>query len=316
MNKTLRLFFFIILIGFGDHLLVPLQKTGQKVPVPRGDYLGQKPPGLIPEVFARGIVSAGKNELNAAFSPDGSELFFSIWTHQRKYVLMHMKQANGKWTMPQPAPFSGKYSDVDPSFSPEGKTLFFSSYRPAPWANGTSTMDIWIVEKKDSAWSEPENVGAVINSYKDELHAVLSGKSNLFFASNRPGGKGGKDIYCSRFVNGGFTSPENLGNAVNSSYLDSDCCIAPNEDFLIFGSLRPGGFGKGDLYICFQQKDGSWTPAKNMGKEINTSESEYAPILSPDGKFFFFTRKGPTQNGIGDVYWVDSAVIREFKLKK
>ena len=81
---------------------------------------------------------------------------------------------------------------------------------------------------------------------------------------------------------------------------------------MIFASGRSGGFGANDLYISFKKEDGSWTPAKNMGEKINSKTTDYAPSLSPDGKFFFFTSN---VEGSSDLYWVSSQVIENLRTK-
>lgn len=103
---------------------------------------------------------------------------------------------------------------------------------------------------------------------------------------------------------------------------------------LIFTSERPGGLGSGDLYISFIDEEGNWTKAKHMGDKINTPGSEYCPMISPDGKYLFFTsarrstRRIPDKpltydnfkkihsrslNGLSDIYWVDARIIQGLK---
>ena len=97
----------------------------------KGRYLGQKPPGLVPEIFAEGIVSTSKDEINAVFSPDGKEFYFSKDTYQnrssvgRDYTIMYMKQTKNGWIKPQVAPFSRKYMNADMSITHDNRFLFF-----------------------------------------------------------------------------------------------------------------------------------------------------------------------------------------------
>jgi Tol biopolymer transport system component len=81
---------------------------------------------------------------------------------------------------------------------------------------------------------------------------------------------------------------------------------------IVNSSGRPDDLGNSDLYISFKKEDGSWTKLKNMGNKINSPETDYCPMLSPDGKYFFFTSK---RSGNGDIYWVDAKIIDDF-LKK
>ena len=73
------------------------QKKLDNFPVLKGPYLGQKPPGMEPEIFAPGIISTEKSEINSVFSPDGNEFYFSRWDPSKKiHIIMSMKRVNKK----------------------------------------------------------------------------------------------------------------------------------------------------------------------------------------------------------------------------
>jgi Tol biopolymer transport system component len=95
----------------------------------KGPYLGQSSPGLKPVIFAPGIVSTEKNELNSVFTPDGKEFYFSSFDPGRGYTIMVMKESAGGWTSPRTASFSGRYSEVDMFITHDGKYFFFTSGR-------------------------------------------------------------------------------------------------------------------------------------------------------------------------------------------
>jgi ankyrin repeat protein len=272
-----------------------------------GEYLGQEKPGLTPVMFAPGVVSTEKGELNSVFTPDGKEFYFAIQTGRMKWEIMVMKQENNRWSKPTVTSFSGQYSDVDPFISPDGKKLFYASNRPLE-ANGEpkKDFDIWVVERIKDGWSQPWNPGSPINSEEEEFFPTVTTDGTMYFQSKRPGCGGERDIYRSRPVNGKYEKVENVGDVINSEGFEGDAFISPDEDYMILSTDRPGRLGKGDLYISFRDKDDQWTPLKNMGEKINTEYVENCPILSPDGKFLFFTRNG-------DIYWVDAKVIQEFK---
>ena len=110
---------------------------------------------------------------------------------------------------------------------------------------------------------------------------------------------GSRDIYYSRFDKSSFTGPIHLGREINTEYSEGDVLIAPDESYMIVSSSgRPDDLGNGDLYISFKKEDGSWTNLMNMGNNINSSETDYCPMLSQDGKYFFFTSK---RSGNGDI---------------
>lgn len=275
-----------------------------------GPYLGQKVPGSDAEIFAPGIISTAANECCASFSIDGNSFLFTRGQSTLDGILL-MQKVKSVWSKPELAPFSAGEQDWDCMFSPDSKRVFFSSGRPIN-DNGMTLKDyrIWVSERTKDAWSEPYLLPYPVNSGDHDSYPSLSEEGTLYFFSRRDGGIGEADIYSSTKINGNYSTIENPGEPVNSEYDDFDPFIAPDESYLIFCSNRPDGFGNYDMYITFKKKKGTWTKPVNMGEKINSASSEYAPILSPDGKFFFFTSN---KTGNWDIYWMDSRIIKELK---
>ncbi len=281
-------------------------------PVLSGPYLGQLPPDSTPGIFALGIVCTGRYVLNACFSPDLKEFYYSTLDAVGRYTILQMREIEGQWTRPQIAPFSGTYSEADPCLSPDGTRLYFPSNRSLIKEGETvAAYNIWFVERKGSGWSRPQPLGPSINQDESlDIYPSVTQSGSLYFSSNRPGGRGDSDIYRAQWQDGHFTEPENLGKTINTKDREFDAFIAPDESYLVFASRRSEGYGNADLYISFRDDQGRWTPAVNMGKSINSSESEFTPVVTPDGKFFFFTS---TRLGQGDIYWVDSSVLLAYR---
>lgn len=273
----------------------------------RGEYMGQKPPGPVPEIFAPGIVSTDKKELNSVFTPDGKEFYYSL-SENGRYTIYYMQQEDGLWSEPKVAPFSTKYSNVDMCVSYDGKKLFFGSNRPVSGeGKAEEGHDIWMVTRTETGWSEPENLGPLVNAGEHQIYPTVTKELTLYFQSRREGNIGGSDLYRAEYVNGKYTKPENLGSAVNTEHNEGDVLIAPDESYLIVSTRgRSDSLGRSDLYISFRRPDGSWTKAENMGPTINSEATEYCPMLSPDGRYLFFTS---TKSGNGDIYWVDAKII-------
>jgi len=247
-----------------------------------------------------------------------------------------MKRENNRWTAPEVVPFSGNYSDADPCFSPDGKRLFFVSRRPLDGTGEPKDWDIWYVDRTGDGWSEPENVGTPVNTDKDEFHPSVTNNGTLYYMGFDADEK--SDIYRSRFKNGRYLNPEKLGKSINTDeYGEGEVYIAPDESYMIFNSNnRPDSYGRSDFYITYRNEDGSWTKAKNMGEKINSSEPDYCPNVTFDGKYFFFTsfrrpeRAFPDKpaiykeiikiyesplNGRGNIYWIDAKIIRMLRDK-
>ncbi|MCP5106099.1 MAG: hypothetical protein GY950_22125, partial [bacterium] len=286
------------------------KNTLKKKPVLKGEYLGQPKPGLVPVLFAPGFVSTEHRQLNAVFTADGKEFYFSVSKPNTPFAIMVTKQVNGQWSTPAVIPFGGKHSDVDHSISPDGKRFFFCSRRPVNVDDKPKKdHDFWVAERINKDWSEPRHLGFEVNTDKEDYYPVVTRDGTLYFSSQREG-EGTNNIYHSRLKDGKYTKADKLGEAVNTEYREFDPFIAPDESFLIFASERPDGYGASDLYISFRKEDGAWAKAKNMGEGINSSGPDFTPMLSPDGKYLFFTSG---RGGVNDIYWVDAKIIKGSK---
>jgi len=260
-------------------------------------YLGQPRAGDTPEVFAKGIISLPNvNEATVNFSSDGRMCLVYIGAWPASYV-MYTEFKNGKWTALARAWFSVTRPVDEPAFSADGKRIYFSS------SNGGSTSDLYYIEKNDSGWGEPVNLGPPVNTSGDEFHPCVVADGSIYFTASD-----GKITLC-RMVGGKFQPRITLPEPINlPSARDSygDPWVAQDESFMLFKSNRTGGTGGFDDYVSFRNPDGSWGPAKNLGVKINGSGDEVSPDLSPDGKYLFFGKNG-------DVYWVKADFLKALR---
>jgi WD40-like Beta Propeller Repeat len=293
-------------------------------------------PILEPTIFAPGVISTGDYEVCPQFSLDGKTFYFVKSTPDANFwTIVFSRLEAGKWTDPQVAPFSGRYSDADEFITNDGKQMFFISKRPVSSdisPNAAGKLDIWVMDKTAGGeWSEPRNLGRPVNSDGSEYFPTLSQKGTIYFGSGRKDGKGGVDLYRSRLVNNQYQEPENLGDAINTTFDEYEPFIAPDESFLIFmAGGRPDGLGGFDLYIS-HNRNGNWTPAKNLGAPINSAVDELSPRITFDGKYFFWASARSTidkpknkswsftelsnayhspGNGLGDIYYMEITALK------
>lgn len=307
----------------------------ENFPVLKGAYLGQNPPGTTPEIFAPGVITTEYHEHSSpAFSKDETEVYWSVFINfYGPQVILTMQQKGGQWTQPEVASFSGQYTDGNPCFSPDGKKLFFESRRPVSEnEESLDDLDLWVVERTVTGWGKPGHLEWDVNSNRWERGPSISDNGNLYFCSMRAGGFGSMDLYCSEFVDGKYSKPENLGSVINTEGYESWPFIAPDESYIIYES------DSGDLFISFRKGDGTWPEPIDMSEKIQSKRSQDRfPKLSNDGKYFFFvsnrwlgnryfdTQLNLTQvkekaksisNGMGNVFWVDAKIIEELKPQK
>ena len=289
-------------------LLVPTGAQSQAFPELAGPYLGQEEPGIAAKLFAPDVLI---RPLGLSFTPDSRELYYASWQQPRVRILS-MREVDGRWTESATPRFSGKYEDWDLNISPDGNRLYFSSKRPRSGEGEPRTdADIWYVERTAfGEWGEPQNLGPPVNTDGDEVHPTVTSDGTVYFFSGREGGFGSADIYRSRFVDGQYTVPENLGAPINTTVAEMDPFVAHDESFLVFHSRAEGGFGENDLYISFRTSSGSWGTPVNMGPAINGEANDYCGRFSIDGRYFFFSS---TKNGTRGIYWIDAKVLENLK---
>lgn len=271
-------------------------------------YFDQSPPGTTWSTFAPGVISLpDRVEFGSVYSKNGKEFFYATEI-DGKAELHYRKLDNNKWSEPVALLADNNYSYNDPFLTPDEKRLFFISDRTMSGEGPKKDFDIWYIERNGTQWSKPVNAGPNINSPKNEYYISFTKTGAIYFSSYRNGAEGTEDydIYTCRYVNGEFQTAVRLGPAVNSPGYEGDVYVDPDETYLIYCSNRPGTFGRGDLFISYKNADGSWTPSKNMGKEVNEDKTEYCPFVTPDGKYLLFTAKG-------DIRWVDAGIIRKLK---
>jgi Tol biopolymer transport system component len=235
-------------------------------------------------------VSTNLSERDMAISPDGREMFYTIQSNQHAVstIIRLKKLSNNKWSSPEVASFSGRYSDLEPAFSPDGKRVYFSSNRPAE-SGAPKDYDIWYVDKTGDTWSMPKSIGAPINTSANEFYPSIASNGSIYFTAEYDNSVGKEDIYVSRWVGGAFTTPAPLDTAVNSKLWEFNAFVTADEKYIVFTSYgRKNDKGGGDLYISTKNSNGKWEPAKPL-TSINSNGLDYCPFITADQKTFFFT---------------------------
>jgi len=268
-------------------------------------YFCQTPPGKSAELFAPKIINHLAHS-SPSFTPDGKEIYWStVSGNNETRKIFYVKFDNNKWSKPILTSFSGNHHDDQPFISYDGKKIYFASKRPKI-ENGDQENDIWISDKTEQGWNEPRTINNLIGFWTP----TVTRNGTIYFLEIIEGTR----VICrAELKNGKYSKIECLNEHINKKGGLNWCpFIAPDESYLIFSSNREGGFGLGDLYISFKNKNGEWQEAINMGNSINTDRQERFPGVSPDGKYLFFTRWHSAPN-YHDLYWVDARIIKNLK---
>jgi hypothetical protein len=283
-------------------------------------------------VFAPGIVSLGFHELSLTVSADGSDIVYVISDgNYHYYSLVHVELTPDGWRRPELLPFHGPHRDYACQFDPAKDVLYFSSNRPLPHSADSSTgHHLWRTELAAEGWGEPTPLDLPGNLEHDQSCASVALSGNIYFL--RKSDEGIRNIYVYRYADGVYPEAEPLGPPLSFEEGVGRPYVAPDESYLMFQAVFDEGFGSGDLYVSYRN-DTTWSEPVNLGETINTEDSDFGPIVSPDGKYLFFSsyRGLPKEeclagsyqelmeayrtpeNGYATLYWVDASIIEQLK---
>jgi outer membrane protein OmpA-like peptidoglycan-associated protein/Tol biopolymer transport system component len=257
-------------------------------------------------IFSPQNAGAGVNSAALEYFPsliiDGSKMIFTRRVNSDE-DFYESDFIDGKWS--EAKPLGGKVNtnlnEGAQNISQDGQLLIFTGCN---YPEGQGSCDLYFSVKRNNGWSEPQNLGPVVNTDFWESSPSLSpDKRDLYFASSRAGGFGGRDIWVThRLPSGKWSMPENLGEAVNTSGDESCPFMHADNQTLYFNSNGHTGYGMTDLFFSKKINDSSWVMAENLGYPINTIDDEGSLIVAADAKTAYYASdKGEGMGGL-DIY--------------
>ncbi len=290
-----------VLVAIGWTSPIGAQEDG--FPVLRGPYLGQKPPGELPESFAPSIISS-ENAVHGciAFYPDGNEIywiFLAEGPEENPPVIHFVRQVDGQWAKPETLEFSREYGAANICISPDGKKLFFNSRRPWPdsWGrqparNTLEAYKIWYVERVGSGWGTPKPLDQRINQ---DLGGVSCTNDGTLYTHG---------VRRIRFKDNQYLQPEQFGYPLDLGRISGgNPHISPDESYILFNAKWPGKFGYG-IFASYRYHDDRWTEPVNLLEKVKAPRGGSQPIVTPDGKYLFSYSQGR-------FCWMDAGVIND-----
>lgn len=213
---------------------------------------------------------------------------------------------NGSWQKGTSiSSINTKLHDAAIALSSDGQQLF--TFKDDASGGG----DIFISTLEGTTWSVPEKLKGVVNSASWEGSASLSANGKvLYFASERPGGFGGRDLYrASKLENNTWGNVVNLGSKINTEEDDDSPYIHPDGLTLVFSSKGHNSMGGYDIFKTdFNEIDSAWSAPTNIGFPINTTDDDIYYVLSADGKKGYFASGKDGGRGDKDIYIVEPAI--------
>ncbi|MCX6226535.1 MAG: OmpA family protein [Bacteroidia bacterium] len=259
-----------------------------------------------------GPVNTPDDEYFPSLSVDGSVLVFTRQTKDPGNVkkapqedLFHVAYQDTGYRMPEafPFPINTRGNEGTQSLSQDGRIMFFTACNRPDTKGG---CDIYYSVKSGDNWSDPVNLGYPVNSrYWESTPFLAPDGKRLFFASNRPGGSGGMDIWQSTLKpDRSWSAPVNLGQPVNTPFDELSPAILVDGNTLFFSSNGHIGMGGFDLYrFDLSNKNKSYIP-DNLGYMLNTCYDEDGLTVNTGLNLGLFASNRDTLTG-KDIYQAD-----------
>lgn len=221
-------------------------------------------------------------------------------------VYMSVKNSDSTWSEPVPVmSINTKGNDAVIALSPDGQILF--TFNSTEKDKG----DIYMSTLEGSSWTKPTHLNSNINTdYWEGSCTISADGKTLFFASERPGGYGGRDIWMSEKVNGDWGPPVNLGPKINTQYDEDAPFIHPDGITMFFSSKGHVSIGGYDIMFSIK-KDGDWSEPHSMGIPLNTTEDDRYYVINAKGDKGFFSSDRSGGKGLQDIYEVTPGILGE-----
>lgn len=236
-------------------------------------------------------------------SNDQKIMFFTSLKEGKDEDLYYSLNVNGVWkdAVQVSKAFNTPKDEGMATFVRDGKTMFFIG---CDRVSAKSPCDIWEARLDGVEFKEIKEMKGKINSdFWDSQACISCDGSTIYFASRRPGGLGGQDIWKShRLSDGSWDEPVNMGSPINTPQDEESPFITNDGETLYFSSEGHVGLGDQDLFMSRVDRRGTWSIPINLGSKINSPHRELGFFLSADGKTGYFASDRPDSYGGMDIY--------------
>ena len=250
------------------------------------DVFQQYATSTTPVKLGKGTLSTDSVQWNNVYVANTKELYFTKMGKSAS-IIHKMKYDGNEFQDLQALDFPQGSPHSDIYINPEGNLMLFSSLMQEHENDTITDWNIWQSVRKNGKWEQPEPFFKD-NIEGNQFYPWFTDSGNLYFAITQHG-SGNSDLYVSKYKNDRYQAPKALPSPINSTKLEGDAFVAPDESYLIFaGFEREQNLGKSDLYISFNN-DGNWTAPVWLGKSINSEGYDGSPYVTDDGKYLIFT---------------------------
>lgn len=260
----------------------------------------KNPVPFEPKLMSDSVNTPQYSEYLPTVTADGETMIFTrLFARQEDFF--QSKKINGTWQKAVPLEeLNTDNSEGAQVVSADGNLLLFAA---KDRTDGLGSFDIYFSKKIKDKWSPAKPFAAINTSFWESQPSISADGRTIYFASNRPNGVGGLDIWYVQFDEGKWSEARNLGAPINTKSDDQTPFIHADNATLFFTSEGHAGMGGKDLFLARKMTDSTWNTPQNLGFPINTKENEGTLSVALDGKLAYFGRA--TKGDLYDIFTFD-----------
>jgi hypothetical protein len=249
-------------------------------------------------VFAyRGAKSKGGKQTFPGKPSDKGDYFEDVFISQKK--------DSSKWGEPKSISplINTTGNDAPLCLSNDGQKLYI--FRNVALGGG----DIFVSYLRGTEWSVPEKMKGINTNYWEGSVCFSPDEKFVYFASERPNGLGGRDIwFAQRLPDGTYGGVKNLGSTINTPFDEDAPFITADGKTMFFSSTGHNSTGGYDIFRS-DLKNGKWGTPYNIGKPVNTNQDDKYYWVSADGQRGYYSSERKGGYGLQDIYLVEPSIF-------
>ncbi len=247
----------------------------------------KNPVPFEPKSLGEKVNTPQYSEYLPTLTADGETMIFTRLVG-RQEDFYSSKKVEDEWTQALPVEeLNTDNNEGAQTISADGKLLMFAAKdRP----DGFGSFDIYYSKKQNDKWTPAKGFPAINTEWWESQPSISADGRTIYFASNRPGGMGGLDIWYVRFEAGKWQPTKNIGAPINTPWDDQTPFIHADGTTMYFTSEGHAGMGGKDLFLSKMDSLGNWDAPQNLGYPINTKDNEGTITVGLDGKIAYFGR--------------------------
>ena len=282
----------------------------------------QKRPTSASPTRLSGNINAFAAQYFPSLTLDQKQLLFTarralLYESDENLYISQKNGTTGAWDAPVRLPDSvinSAGNEGAATLSANGRILIFTACHRE---DGIGNCDLYVSRKYNGTWQMAESLGSPINSAYWESQPSLSWDARtLYFASDRPGGKGKRDIWYSLQDSlQAWSEPKNIGAPINTLADEIAPFIHANDGSLYFSSNGHAGMGGFDLFLSQKRDEKHWKQPQNLGYPLNDFHDQVAIFVVPDGTIGYYTyeNRSNMSHPTSDLYKVSLPVHARIK---